>query len=523
LNRASEAGRVDLILFGVILFVGCLLRLVALGTMPLHGDEAVGAMVSRDVRETGSFEYRSANRHGPFQYYRGGAAMTVLGESDTAIRFPYAVSGCLLVAAALGLRRRMPEGGWLVGASVLAFSPTVLYYSRYAIQEIDLALASLLLLTCGAAFAASGNGRALVGLLLAAGWMVTIKETFVILWGCLALAALLGSFLGGDGYRGALKDLCRKLRARRHAAVGGALLAAVLIAAAYTDGFRDPGGPVHLLRNLAEMLRIGAVTEAGRDLHSHPISFYLAILLRYEWPVLILAAFGAWRAFRNRPCDPFRLTIALYALITLAVHLALPYKTPWLLLTPLVALAITAGWGGAALLDAGAASWPGGTRRLAAVPLVGFLLLFQAIPASFLSPEDPSRPLAYHPTSPEQVRLAAEIRRIAEAEPEREGIRVLVALPYVWPLAWYLRDREDVVYVQAPIPPAAPDSLQGIPAIVTLDRADRRFLLAFTGAGSVPSYEVSGYRTRTYVLIAPDYTVARLFVRPDLAQEGGFR
>jgi len=40
---------------------------------------------------------------------------------------------------------------------------------------------------------------------------------------------------------------------------------------------------------------------------------------------------------------PFALLLTLYALLVTAFHSLLPYKTPWLLLTPLLPLALLAG------------------------------------------------------------------------------------------------------------------------------------------------------------------------------------
>jgi len=109
--------------------------------------------------------------------------MAALGESNFAIRFPHALAGCLFPLALWGFRRRFTEMGWLTACLLLSLSPSFVYFSRYAIQEIDFVLATALLLACGLRFASSGSRPSLLGICLAAAWMVTLKETFVIVWG----------------------------------------------------------------------------------------------------------------------------------------------------------------------------------------------------------------------------------------------------------------------------------------------------------------------------------------------------
>src|SRR5437867_1357609 len=96
-------------IFGALLLAGAFLRLADLENRPLHGDEAVGAVVSQGVKDTGSFLYEFSNRHGPFQYILGGAVMALRDDSVFWIRFPHALLGSLLPLALLGFRRRLTD------------------------------------------------------------------------------------------------------------------------------------------------------------------------------------------------------------------------------------------------------------------------------------------------------------------------------------------------------------------------------------------------------------------------------
>jgi uncharacterized protein (TIGR03663 family) len=512
---ASSPSRSVFWIFALLVAAGAVLRLAALELRPLHGDEAVGALLSEQVKETGSFVYEFSNRHGPFQYLLGGAAMALGGESPFWIRLPFALLGCLLPLCLVPMRRQLGQTGWILATGLVTFSSFFVYYSRYAIQEIELAVALALLLGCGASFAAEGRGGSLAGALLAAAWLVTIKETFIIVGGCLAAALVLGAAAGGKRFRSALQAGAQGLARNPLAAALGSAGGLLLVAVCYTDFFRNGAGLGHLVENLRQMVVQGASSADAVALHRHPASFYLSLLVRYEWLVLALALAGAASALRSR--RPLTLFLALFSLLTGGVYLALPYKTPWLLLTPLVPLAILAGLGGAALLDStDRAGW----RRLSlpAAAIVALLPLPRTLHLNFVSPADPvSEPLVYHQAGEDQVKLAREILRISSRLPADARPKATICLPYLWPLAWYLKDDPGVVYVKAPVPSSPPASLAEIPMLVTLERADPTFLKIFTGSTSVPGYLLPNHASRTVVLVPPEYVVARFWIRSDLA------
>ena len=510
----AAASRGAAFLFLLLLLTGAVLRLADLSRRPLHGDEAVGAYISEGVARTGSYLYESSNRHGPFQFFLGGLCMRWGGTSFSWIRFPHALLGCLLPLACFGFRRPQTDAGWLLACSLLTFSPMFLFYSRYAIQEIDFAVATALLFSCALAFAQSGSGISLFGFLLAGAWMVTIKETFLIVWGCLAGALVLGFLAGGKRFRDVVTGVAGKLRSGWRAGVLGCLAGGLLVGAAYTDRFRQAAGLGNLLRNLAVMLLQGASTPDALLLHNHPAGFYASLLVRHEWLTVGLSLAGASFAFRTR--RPSALLLAFYALLSLGVHCALGYKTPWLLLTPLLPLALLAGEGGAELLARlpRPAAAPRATLVLAcALPL---LSLPRAVQTSYVRPLDPALGLAYHHAGVEQLQLAGEIRRILAHLPQVTYPEAVIALPYYWPLAWYLRDLTAVAFEPASIPSESPEELATVPVVVTLQSADPKFLAAFIRSGSVPPFHLPGHASRRVVLVPPDYVVARVWIRSDL-------
>ena len=506
-------------IFAAILAAGAFLRLAALEIRPLHGDEAIGASIFREVARSGSFVYEFANRHGPFQYFLGGAVMAIGGESSFWIRLPYALAGCFLPLTLLPFRSRLREPGLILAAGLLAFSPSFVYYSRYAIQEIDFLTATALFLGCGVAFASGRSGFSLVGLFLAGAWMVTVKETFIVVWGCVVAALALGAVAGGERFRSALRAGFRNAARRPLSFLVGALLGLLFVVGAYSDFFKNTAGLGNLAWNLREMLSLGASSVGAATLHNHPASFYLFLLLFYEWPILVLFLAGACSAFRFR--RPFALFLTFYALLTAGVSLALPpYKTPWLLLTPLLPMAILSGYGGVTLIEI-----PAWVKRPWVPILIGTIFILLSLPwtllLNFERPADPiTEPIVYHQTGEEQMALVSDIRRFLSGIPCGSIPRAFISLPYLWPLAWYLRDEAGVLYQCSAIPSGHPSSFAPIPILVTMESGDRKFLKAFTGSDTVSPFSLPNHVSRRYVLIPPDYAVARLWIRSDLAKAG---
>ena len=506
-GESAHSSRLATLLFLGLLVAGAWLRLADLERRPLHGDEAVGASLSLDVARNGSFLYESVNRHGPLQYFLDGWVMRWKGTSTFWIRFPFALAGSLLALALLPARAVLGESGWLFSASLLTFSPIFVYYSRYAIQEILFVAATALFLSCAVAFARSGRGTALLGAALAAGGMVSLKESFVLVGGCAAIAALLGALYGGRRFRAALAHAALRLGKGWPWALSGAAGGLLLAAAFYTDLFRNRAGLANLAFNLVDLLRLGASTASAVELHRHPASFYASLLGRYEW--LAVAGFVAGVALALRGRRPLSLFLAAYALLSLGVQLLLAYKTPWLLLSPLLAMALLGG----DACEGIASRLPqiSSAARCWMASLLPLLLLPATLRTSFQRPADPSLGLAYHHAGAEQMDLARDIRRAVAAAAPEAFPKAIVSLPYYWPLAWYLRDETEVLFETSPVPEEPDAILAKVPIVVTLQSADPKFMKAFVPAGQLHDFALSGHTSRSVVLIPPDYLVGRVW------------
>jgi len=268
-------------IFIFIVIAGMLLKTVILDIRPLHGDESVGAMKSIEFIELGSNKYISANRHGPLQYYLAGISMAIFGDSENALRLPFAVAGALVPIIFLFFRKKIGTLGVAIAATFFVCSPTFLFYSRYAIQEIYLVLFTALFFAAMYRFLMRGNRNALLALILSAALMVTIKETFIIIWGCLACSVFITYGIGGTALRANLRKALLSLWQWKAIAFGAIIAGIFIIVATYSDGFRYWPGVDNLISNLTTMLSIGATENNALLAHHHPSSYYVKFLSRY--------------------------------------------------------------------------------------------------------------------------------------------------------------------------------------------------------------------------------------------------
>jgi uncharacterized protein (TIGR03663 family) len=130
-----------------IVAVALALRMWDLGARALHHDESLHATYSwyfASDRFSPPYKHDPL-MHGPFQFHFMALFFKLFGDGDYMARVPAALTGTVLVATPLLLRRWLGTIGTVVAAAFLAFSPSLLYYSRFAREDIYVALWTVLL------------------------------------------------------------------------------------------------------------------------------------------------------------------------------------------------------------------------------------------------------------------------------------------------------------------------------------------------------------------------------------------
>ncbi|PMP85709.1 MAG: TIGR03663 family protein, partial [Chloroflexus aggregans] len=155
LDRRLRAGwlRWETALYTLIVIAGVLAHLWGLERMALHHDESIHAWSSwRLYSGAGSFscwngldENGNARGglfhetycydpvyHGPSLYFLTALIYFLFGDGDAQARLPMALAGIGLVMSAWWLRPYLGRVGALIAAVLLGFSPSLLYYTRFA-------------------------------------------------------------------------------------------------------------------------------------------------------------------------------------------------------------------------------------------------------------------------------------------------------------------------------------------------------------------------------------------------------
>jgi len=169
---------VHVVVFDVAL-VGLLARLYDLGGRVAHWDEARVVYWTLRYIETGNVEYRPII-HGPFYHHVNPVVFDVFGPTDTSMRLVVAVLGGLLPLTALCLRDRLSDLEVAALAGMLAFTPALVYYSRFMRGDPLVAVFAFAAFAFGVATVDTGRRRHLLGAVAAFALALTVKENAIL-------------------------------------------------------------------------------------------------------------------------------------------------------------------------------------------------------------------------------------------------------------------------------------------------------------------------------------------------------
>ncbi len=178
-NAALDVARRAGVVFaavGAIVLVALVMRFVSLGERASHHDESLHALFSYRFAEGQGYRHDPL-MHGPLQFHLIAPVFKLFGASDATSRVPAAFFGTVLVAMPLLFRRQLGGPGMVAAALLLAFSPSLLYYTRFARNEAFVACETLLLAIAIWRYREDGRMRWLVALSTAIALQFATKET----------------------------------------------------------------------------------------------------------------------------------------------------------------------------------------------------------------------------------------------------------------------------------------------------------------------------------------------------------
>ena len=176
--------------YGALIVIGFGMRLWELGARAMHHDESLHALYAWNLFN-GAEYIHNPMMHGPFQFEANAALFLVFGDSDATARLLYAIMGTVLTVMPLLFRSRLGREGALAVSALLLASPTILYFSRFARNDILMAVWAFGSVICMWKYLDEGRHRYLY---LAAGLLAlafATKESAYLLVGTLGLWCLL--------------------------------------------------------------------------------------------------------------------------------------------------------------------------------------------------------------------------------------------------------------------------------------------------------------------------------------------
>ncbi len=473
----SPSGR-QIACAGILLAAG-LLRLLYLTEKPLHHDEGVNGLFLAPLFRQGYYHYDPANYHGPTLYYFGLITTTVnsffygkYGLSTFAIRLVPALFGIGTVWLVFSLRRYIGTFGSLAAAVLVAASPGFVFFSRYFIHEILFIFFTLALVVAVMRFKETARPLYLMLASASAALLFATKETYIITVTVLLLALWCARIYMWLRKKSSAEPVeaapgARKITAAPQKETAGRAapkpiflwLSAVALFVAlyllfYSSFFTNfPKGVYDSVRTFGYWGHTG-VTE-----YKSPWYTYFKWLgqMQTELPALVLGGLGIIVAL-YQSCSRFAVFCAFWALGMISAYSLLPYKTPWLALSPLLPIMIMAGyflgqcfaWGAKIQLR-----WVRVSAALA-LSLVAGVSCYEAIELSFYRFDDDTIPYVYAHTRRDFLGLVEEIEAVASRNPQGKKIGVVVASPEHWPLPWYLREYPNCGYYGRVVPTSEP-------------------------------------------------------------------
>jgi uncharacterized protein (TIGR03663 family) len=408
--------------WGALVALAAVARLIDLGSRPLQFDEGQISFAAYQLSAHGDYHYMPV-LHGPLNVNLTALSHLVFGTADVANRIPAALAGSILVALAFTLRRRLGREAAFVGGVLLCFSPTLLYHSRFAREELELACITLALVAVAAQLVARPRRWHVeaLGALLALSF-ATKEATF--------LHVPIGIVAGLAWWR-------RRGPARRRIDVprawwlsGAAVFVLVFVIAFGQFGTHLSGVWDGAYTGLRYWANEHGLHRGGEDWFA-----YLILLVAYELPLLVLGVIGAVWSVRRRHALGTGMTVA--AILSLAIYSYAGERFAWLLVTTLLPLALLAGLGFATLWRA---------RRWVAIAVtapLAAMLVWSDVQVQVLRPNDPRELMTVAPTDAEVPRIALDLRerdaRARAAGRPRPTIEIDPNFGSASPWAWYLR------------------------------------------------------------------------------------
>ena len=184
----SKSFRFEGSIYLFIFFTRLLLRLYEIANRAMHHDESLHAYYSWELSQ-GSGLIHNPMLHGPLQMELTALIFFMLGDSDTTARLLYAFAGSVLILLPVLIRNSLGKYGAITTATLLAISPTMVYFSRFARNDILMAVLAFGIVIAMWKYLVSGNKKNLYVISALLALCFSTKESAYL------IVAILGLYL----------------------------------------------------------------------------------------------------------------------------------------------------------------------------------------------------------------------------------------------------------------------------------------------------------------------------------------
>jgi uncharacterized protein (TIGR03663 family) len=436
-----------------VLILAAALRISGLDIRPMHGDEAVHAYRFGQLLEANNYRYDPTEYHGPTLNYFTLIPALLSGQhtyaslTEVTLRIVPVFFGIVLVLLPLLLVDGLGRPVAVIAAAFTAISPAFVFYSRYYIPEILLVYFTFGMIVCGYRYARSQKWHWMLRIGVLAGLCFATKETSVIAFGAVAVALMIVILTR--------KDDRPMLNLPRPGHLVLAIIGAVVVwGLLFSSFFKNPAGLIDSFRAYTTYFE-----RAGHNqFHIHPWYYYFQLLVYSRGPmnltwtegfVVLMALAGLIFIISGRNVSGLDTNllkfIAGYTVVMTIAYSAIPYKTPWCLLSFYQGMIILAAVAAVAILK---------SLRLAMsrIIMTAFFIVFtadlglQGYMSSRFFNIDLGNPYVYaHPTK-DVLTIARRVDEVSRAYPTGREMPVMVVCSDsdYWPLPWYLRSFKNV-------------------------------------------------------------------------------
>ena len=435
----------NIVLIFVCFFAGFSARDSNIRARAIHADEAEQATTAMLLRDSGKYEYNPNGPHGPTLYYWANAVK--MPDSQTAsiadFRRSLAPVGVLVLAALIMSGMYVGRGAAWAAAACFSMTAMGQIYSGYFVHEIIFALAVFAAALAVWRFACAPAAATALIAGLFVGLSQATKETAVISYAAMGISFCVCAALEKN-IRDNLKYALFSANAFKFGAafLCGFALVAVLFYSSFGSNWR---GVLDAVKSYAHFFDKSQSQAFASDFFYY---FKLLTLQKSEgvWfgelPLSLLAVGGFAYALWRRTKYPWKCTFAIFAFLNafsaVLILSFIKYKTPWLLLSPVVFLCVPAGFAVASLLkDKKTLLLISAYAAIAALGFWQYRLSGSAV-AKYHS--DPRNPFIYSHTVRDFSNLVSRIETAAKYSEYENDIPVaFIMKESPWPAPFNLR------------------------------------------------------------------------------------